>query len=97
MQRTDLAFPDHHNSPATFSQLPLSPFVPGGIALHLRDPVTSLRRRNTAPGAPVKVPETAIDIDDFPQSWKHEIRSTGEGADMQTVTVPQRVNEPPNY
>ena len=74
-----------------------SPLVSGGVAPHLGDPVVAPRRRHSAPGATVHVPETAVDVDDFPQSRENEIGCAGERADVQTVTVSQGMDQPPDH
>jgi hypothetical protein len=41
----------------------------------------------------VHVPETAIDVDNLPPSWEHEVRRARERTNVQTVTVAEGMHE----
>ena len=71
----------------------MNTFVSRGVALEFRSPILAMGGWNTAMGAAVHMPEATADVDDFPQSRKHEIRRPWQRAIMQAVTVAQRMNK----
>ena len=71
----------------------MNAFVSRGVALKFCSPILAMGGWNTAMGAAVHVPEAAADVDDFPQSRKHEIRRTRQRANMEAATVAQRMHK----
>ena len=71
----------------------MNQFVSRGVALEFRSPILAMGGWNTAMGAAVHVPEASADVDDFPQSRKHEIRRPRQRAIMEAVTVAQGMHK----
>jgi len=93
LRRVDLTLPKHQHLPTIAAQLSLSPLIPRRIPLKLGGPVASSRRWHSTPSATVQVPETAVDIDDLPQSREDKIGGAGKRANVQAEAVAQRMNQ----
>ena len=74
----------------------MNPLVSFRVATEFCGPIPAMGGRDTAMGATVHMPKAAADVDDFAQSRKHEIRRPWQRADMEAVTVAQRVNKSAN-
>jgi hypothetical protein len=91
------ALPDHENVPTAFSESPLTFSVAFGVGSQFGAPKVAVRSRSLASlAAVVRMPEAAVNENDFTQSWKDEIGRSRKMRLMQTKAVAEAMSSAPH-
>src|SRR5262249_53594112 len=77
-----LALPHGHHVPTEFPKRSPATLIPSCVSLQFRNPIRTVRGRDSASSTAVHVPETTAYVDDFTQSRKYEVRSAWKGSYM---------------
>ena len=87
-----LTLPNDEHLPTCPTQCTPNLLISLGVAIQFGNPVTATRRWNPTSDAAVQMPKTAVHVDDFPQTRKHQIGAARHGSDMKLIMVAHRMN-----
>jgi hypothetical protein len=89
-----LAFPDDQDFPAKFAQLLAVPPVSVSVAFSLASPELRICPGDDSPeGAPMEMPEAAVNEDDLSQPGEHKVRRPWEASAVEPESVSQSVRK----
>ncbi len=93
----DLAFPNNQHLPPKLPELAPNGNIAFLVCAQLRFPIAPMRfRHRSSATTTVPMPETAIDVDDFPQTAEYKIRRSWKAANVETISESERMSQSAN-
>ena len=92
-----VTLPHYLNTPSSRRKLPSMPLVSSDIGCELGGPVIATRLRTRRQlAARMLMPEAAVNKDDEPMPWQHDVRLSGQIASMQPKPKSSRMKRSAN-